>query len=72
MSYKLKCRSCGREFTANSKHAKCSAYWCESSSTSVLEDLADVAVSVAVGYAVGDIAGDVISGVGSMIGSIFD
>lgn len=69
MAYRIRCNSCNHVFTSQYRSASCPRRCYGSSSTSVLSDIAELAVDVAVAYVAADIVSSVAS---SVVESLFD
>jgi reverse gyrase len=69
MAYRIRCNSCNHVFTSQYRSACCPRRCHGSSSTSILSDIAELAVDVAVAYVAADIVSDVAS---SVVSSLFD
>ena len=69
MAYRIRCNNCMHNYTSANRYAECPRCRASYHSSSILEDLAEVAIAAAVAYVAGDVISDVAS---SGVDSLFD
>lgn len=72
MNYRMKCNECGHIFITHYKGSNCPKHFGHSSTSTFIEEVAELAVDAATAYFAVDLAMDVVDGVGDLLGSIFD
>lgn len=72
MAYQLKCRNCNHRFESRNRSASCPRWSCSGTSSSLAEDVVDLALNAAVAYTGVGMAIDIADAGLSFVGSIFD
>ena len=72
MAYRLKCRNCNHRFESRNRSASCPRWSCSGTSSSLAEDVVDLALNVAVAYSGVGLALDVADVGISAVSSLFD